>query len=373
MTTENDRHLLIPPDKVDREAEVFALQVAELARLAPFTIAISLLATILTLGVYSKAGESYSALVWFCYAFAVAAFRFVVFWCYQNRNSAMHLRQWANIMILGNVLSGMQWGILGSLMFPEQQGAQQLYVVMMVICLVGGSITSYTPVRFAYAAFALPASLPPIAYLNFVYGGAFGYAGVTGIVFVCAALYLANRLHRQTEERIRLQVQNRDLVQKIEAANTKLARDNQDLAYRAELQHRSKLTERSRAYMLATHIDHTPLPVIECDPKYQLLAWNLAAEKVFGYSFDEAVGENLVQLLLPEETRPNVAPFIERLFRERQPDSIEVEGITKSGARLTCTCHVTPIFSEQGQPLRLAIIVSLPSIKKASQFAPAVK
>lgn len=373
METEKDRQSRTRPDAVDREAEVFALQVDELARLAPFTIAISLLATVLTLGVYSEAGETYSALLWFCYAFAVAAFRFVVFWRYQNRTSEMHSRQWANIMILGNFLSGVQWGILGSFMFPEQHGAQQLYVVMMVICLIGGSITSYTPVRFAYAAFAMPASLPPIAYLNFLYGGVFGYAGVTGIVFVCAALYLAHRLHRHTEERIGLQVQNRDLMQKIEAAYDKLARDNQDLAYRAEMQHRSKLTERSRAYMLATHIDHTPLPVIECDPQYQLLAWNLAAEKVFGYSFDDAVGQNLVQLLLPEETRSKVAPFVERLFRERQPDSIEVEGITKSGAHMTCTCHVTPIFSEQGKPLRVAIIVSLPSIKKASQFAPVVK
>jgi PAS domain S-box-containing protein len=373
MENEKDRQSRIRADAVDREAEVFVLQVEELARLAPFTIAISLLASVLTLGVYSEAGESYSALMWFCYAFAVAAFRFVIFWSFQNRASELNPRQWANLMILGNFLSGVQWGILGSVMFPVHQGAQQLYVVMMVVCLIGGSITSYTPVRFAYAAFAVPASLPPIAYLNFVYGGAFGFAGITGIVFASAALYLGQRLHRHTERSIRLQVQNRDLMQRVEAANAKLARDNQDLAFRAEMQHRSKLTERSRAYMLATHIDHTPLPVIECDPQYQLLAWNMAAEKVFGYSFDEAVGQNLVQLLLPEDTQSKVEPFVARLFRERKPDSIEVEGITKSGEHMTCTCNVTPIFSETGEPLRVAIIVSLPAIKKASQFAPVVK
>lgn len=350
------------------------MQVEELFDFAPVATSFSYFGAFLTLGVLMDTGDMRAGLFWFSFATAITLYRFIVIWGYENRRgSAADPDLWANLVIAGNLFAGIQWGILGTFLFPAEHGYREIFTVMVITCFVGGSITSYAPVKWAHPALALPAAVPPAIYVFYVQDGIHAYAGAAALFFCFALVYYAFKLNRHIEERFRLLIQNIALLEDAGGANARLERDNRELIYRAERNQRGKQVARTEAYMLATHIDHTPLPVIECDPQYQLLAWNLAAEKVFGYSFDEAVGQNLVQLLLPEETRSKVAPFVERLFRKRQPDSIEVEGVTKAGVHLTCTCHVTPIFSEQGKPLRLAIIVSFPSIKKASQFPPVVK
>ena len=350
------------------------MQVEELYEFAPVATSFSYFGAFLTLGVLMDTGDMRAGLFWFCLATAITMYRFIVIWGYQHRRgSAADPDLWANLMIGGNFFAGIQWGILGTFLFPAGHGYREIFTMMAITCYVGGSVTSYASVKWAHPALALPAAVPPAIYLFFVQDGVHAYAGAAALFFCFAIVYYAFKLYQHIEERFRLLIQNIALVEVAGGANARLERDKRELIYTAERNQRGKQAARTEAYMLATHIDHTPLPVIECDPQYQLLAWNLAAERVFGYRFDEAVGQNLAQLLLPEETHSKVAPFVERLFRERQPDSIEVEAVTKSGVRLTCTCHVTPVFSEQGKPLRVAIIVSLPSIKKASQFAPVVK
>ncbi len=45
---------------------------------------------------------------------------------------------------------------------------------------------------------------------------------------------------------------------------------------------------------------HTPVAAIVSDSNYNIIEWNLQAERVFGYTRKEAIGKNLISLLYSE-------------------------------------------------------------------------
>ena len=56
-------------------------------------------------------------------------------------------------------------------------------------------------------------------------------------------------------------------------------------------------------FKLAAHIKNTPMGVIEFDNEFKIISWNPSAEKIFGYSNKEAIGEKVVNLIENLEKR----------------------------------------------------------------------
>jgi len=48
-------------------------------------------------------------------------------------------------------------------------------------------------------------------------------------------------------------------------------------------------------------VDNVPFAIISYDPRYTILEWNRGAERIFGWSREEAVGKNDFELLIPEK------------------------------------------------------------------------
>ncbi|MEI4884387.1 PAS domain-containing protein, partial [Klebsiella pneumoniae] len=53
---------------------------------------------------------------------------------------------------------------------------------------------------------------------------------------------------------------------------------------------------------LRIHLEHTPLAVVEWDLNFRVTAWNPAAEKMFGFSREEAMGQH-AHFIVPESYR----------------------------------------------------------------------
>lgn len=81
---------------------------------------------------------------------------------------------------------------------------------------------------------------------------------------------------------------------------------------------RQKNTERELASSLATTqaiLDTAPNPIITVDDKGQVLSFNPAGERVFGYGQNEIVGQN-VRLLMPDSNRPDHANLFAHYRRD---------------------------------------------------------
>ena len=66
---------------------------------------------------------------------------------------------------------------------------------------------------------------------------------------------------------------------------------------------RELLLERRKAEQLADIVERASDAILTLTPDFRVLTWNRAAEKLFGYSAQEAIGNDVRQLIVPAERR----------------------------------------------------------------------
>ena len=335
------------------------LQVAELYGFSLVAALSSYFGAFLTLGVLIDTGDSTRGMYWFAFATAVTMFRLAVIRLYQHRGaSADDPRIWANLMVACNLLAGIQWGVLGTVLFPPGPGYRELFTLMVITCYVGGSVTAYASVKWAHPALALPATIPSSIWLFFVRDGVHAYAGAAALFFSGAIVYYAFKQHRYVAERLRLIIQNRLLLTEVSGENAALQRANQELAHRAEMRQRSARAARDDAHVMSVLFRDSPLPMAQCDAALHLIAWNAAAERLFGYTFDEAQGRSLIDLLVPQDRHANAASVLADLNSGAAPRSVRTRAVTRDGRVLGCTCHLTPVPGTDDAPPRIVVAIA---------------
>lgn len=199
--------------------EVEELQVAELYRNLGISSVAAYFGTLLCVAVFYEDGLRSSHVAWLAYGTTVAALRLGLCWAHRHRAAHgwdLAPWQWAWLAVLGIFLAGIQWGLLGTWLYPQEPGFRQAFAMMVITCFVGGSITAYAPVRWAHPALALPAALPPTLYVFFVDSGPHPMAGFTALFFVAMVLYYALREHDLVAQRLRADVRMRRELQAIE-------------------------------------------------------------------------------------------------------------------------------------------------------------
>ncbi|MCT9097878.1 PAS domain S-box protein [Haloarchaeobius sp. HME9146] len=94
--------------------------------------------------------------------------------------------------------------------------------------------------------------------------------------------------------------------------------------------------------------EQAPLAIVESDPDGNVAAWNDGATDLFGHTRAEALGENLIDLVVPPEERAVVREVCERNLSRAAVD-VNVNGnVTKDGDRLTCEWYNTSLTDEDG-------------------------
>jgi PAS domain S-box-containing protein len=81
-----------------------------------------------------------------------------------------------------------------------------------------------------------------------------------------------------------------------------------------------------------------------------ILSWNKAAERMFGYSASEAMGQNIT-LIIPPDRRTEEEYVLRQIIQGKKVDHFETERLTKDGRKLEISLTVSPIKSEKGEIL----------------------
>jgi hypothetical protein len=229
------------------EPRLRALQVEELYSHAPAATAFSYFGALITLGVLIEVGDIARGTVWFVWATAVTFLRAICIVGYRRRAPDSDPDAWGKLVVASNLLAGIQWGILGTLLFPQGPAYLQLFMFMVIICFVAGSITAYSAYRGAHEALSIPAALPTAVYIFFVQSGVHWYAGVMALFFCFTIVYFAGRLNRHMGRAFRLQIERDDLVSLTTILNEKLGRENKELAFRLAVKDQALDRTRERA------------------------------------------------------------------------------------------------------------------------------
>ena len=349
-----------PVDRIpDFRRRLLAKQVDELFFFVPPAVAFSFIGSIATVLVFYDTGELIKGLAWFVFATLVMFLRGVIGFAYrQQRKPVANPAWWSRWMMAGNLLAGIQWGLLGTLLYPAGASYRELFTVLVITSYVAGSITAFSAVKWVHLALAIPASVPPVIYIFFMRDGINWVGGGTAMFLIFCVLYFSWKQHQIVAARLVVELDNEELLKRSLESNHNLSHSNVELRQQTEQEQRARQEASHRAQLLGTHVARTLLPVAELDRHYNIVEWNEAAEKALGFRFNEATGQRLTALLLPAEGMTRDRPAIERLLGEDRASSVETTLQTKRGIRVPMQIYVTPMRVENSVPVRIGVIMS---------------
>jgi len=124
------------------------------------------------------------------------------------------------------------------------------------------------------------------------------------------------------------------------------------------------ITDRKRAeeeirqsqQKLRMHIEHTPLAVVEWDVDFRVSAWNPSAERIFGYSREEAIGQHS-SFIVPQRFREHVHEVWRQLLVQTGGARSTNDNLTKDGRTISCEWYNTPLVDDSGRVLGVASFV----------------
>ena len=249
-------------------------------------------------------------------------------------------QHWRTRFFYGTGIAGFCWGLLPWLGYsPEVE-----YFAFIIVCLVGvisGSLSTLSYRWETMALFLLPASLM-LVFRLLLEGQTFSNAtSVVLGVFIFFSMSAGKRVFNNTQQNIRL---------RIEADN------------------RERASERLRQKQ-ALHLQNTPLAIIEFDIDFTISEWNKAAEDIFGYSRQEALGENIMRLILTRNSSSEAERLWERLLNYEAIIGTVIENKTRGGGSITCEWFITPLTGDNNQIVGIAAMALDITEKRQNELA----
>jgi PAS domain S-box-containing protein len=107
-------------------------------------------------------------------------------------------------------------------------------------------------------------------------------------------------------------------------------------------------------------VDGAPEAIIFADREGKIRLWNIGATAIFGYSADEALGQNL-DLIIPERQRKRHWEGYERVMEtgvtRYGAELLSVPAMRKDGTRISLEFSVVLVRDEAGKPTGVAAIM----------------
>jgi PAS domain S-box-containing protein len=99
---------------------------------------------------------------------------------------------------------------------------------------------------------------------------------------------------------------------------------------------------------LHLQFEQMPFGSVIWDSEFRVRSWNKAAEKIFGYSVDEVIGQDMYDLIVPTETLPKVDEVLQRLLKGDTTAHSTNENKAKDGKVVTCDWANTLLRKRDG-------------------------
>src|SRR5882762_537239 len=100
--------------------------------------------------------------------------------------------------------------------------------------------------------------------------------------------------------------------------------------------------------LLAAIVDSSDDAIISKTLDGVITSWNKSAERMFGYTREEAVGQHIT-LIIPEDRRDEEAKIVERLRRGERVDHFETLRLCKDGTLLELSLTISPVKDAAGR------------------------
>jgi PAS domain S-box-containing protein len=128
----------------------------------------------------------------------------------------------------------------------------------------------------------------------------------------------------------------RHAQRRLEAGRQELASANLALETKVEAQS-----------LLAAIVASSEDAIISKTLEGRITSWNKGAERLFGYSAHEAIGQSIM-MLIPPDQRDQELTILDHIRKGERVDHLEVVRVTKSGERRDISVTVSPVHDRHG-------------------------
>jgi len=100
-------------------------------------------------------------------------------------------------------------------------------------------------------------------------------------------------------------------------------------------------------HLLSSIVESSDDSIISKDLNEKILSWNRGAERIYGYTAEEAIGQQIT-ILIPPEREAELAEIMASIQRGERVEHFTTERICKDGKRIFVSLMVSPIMDSSG-------------------------
>jgi signal transduction histidine kinase len=225
-------------NRASRGHEILAAQVRLLYANANLGFGITILAAAMLGCLQWGTVPNLAVIGWGLYMAIVALSRFVLAQRFRRASAGcstlIAAQKWRVAFAVGAGLAGAGWGAAGVLLYSGPHLLNQVFLVFVLGGMMLGAASLLAPRPETYLAFLIPTGLIPAIRL-LVQGDQTHLAmGLLAVVFTMATLITTGRIYGTIDSALRLQFENRDLVEDLQIAQKETEALNQVLELRVD-------------------------------------------------------------------------------------------------------------------------------------------
>jgi diguanylate cyclase (GGDEF)-like protein/PAS domain S-box-containing protein len=335
--------------RADDDREIRAERTRLLFRQVPTALWANAVTGVAVVAVSWQSADGAVLLGWLCLLGVVSGMRFWLLRSFLAADpAASDMPRWEHGFVAGAAATGICWGLAG-LAVPLESMVQRAFFGLILAGATAGAASVLASSRRAFLAFALPAILPYAIGMMLAGDAVAASMGAAAVVFVSLMVAVIARIGQTLEEALRLRFRNAGLVASLSETNRRLETTNEALAGEVGERRAAQEVLRRSEEKLRLHLEQSPLAFIEWDLGFRAIEWNPAAERIFGFSRQQALGKRASELIAGPGACADIAKTWQRLMRDRQGASLTMANRTRDGREITCEWHYTPVIGEQGR------------------------
>lgn len=159
-------------------------------------------------------GQGTALLLWLLAVYMLTGLRWWVRRYFNKLGAHFDPHHWIQVAIQFTAASGILWGFAGVVFFSTDPLVLMTLAIFLA-AMVAGAVSSHACHTPAYAAFALPASLPFIARCLWENTPFFWVLGTVAFVYVLINIHYGRNLQNMVIQSIRLRFQNAELISEL--------------------------------------------------------------------------------------------------------------------------------------------------------------
>jgi len=315
-----------------------------------------------------ESGNSTHLVYWFIILNSILLFRLYIVFFYRSNIDSTDYASWYlryKLFLVSAFLLGATWGLIGTVLFPQESSIQQVFVIVILVGLISGALPIMFYVKKVYFAFVVPIIVPFMISHALEEESTYIALNFITLFYFIMMVQSARRGEDSIIESIKLRFENMDLISELKQTKINLTHSKDDLEERVEERTLNLIHLKDELYQQKNLAEMTLSSIadgiITTNARGEIIQMNASAEKLTGYTEDNIAGlkcSEYIKLIDEFKNTPIENPVERSLYEKRTINNIShCLLVSRDNTTIAIKESIAPIFSLSGEVLGAVIVI----------------